>query len=290
MTQVIIDALSNGGLYALAALGVGLVFGVMRLVNFAHGELITCSAYLLVVCLPWGLFPAIVISLVAGTALALLLELGVFSRLRGADPGVLLIASFGVSVLLQRAYETIYGAFPRSGQAAAWLSDVWNVGGTEVSRGSVVTVVLTPALLGGMKLAVEHTSVGLQLRAASSDFKTAQLLGVRSSRVIAAAFAASGLLAGVVAFIVFTQRGQVEPLFGVNITILALVGTVIGGLGSLMGSAVGGMAVGATISILSNVLGDDRTYTYSVLFLLVIVVLLVKPSGIFGQATLKERV
>ena len=290
MIQVIIDALSNGGLYALAALGVGLVFGVMRLVNFAHGELITCSAYLLVVCLPWGLFPAIAISLAAGTALALLLELGVFSRLRGADPGVLLIASFGVSVLLQRAYETIYGAFPRSGQAAAWLSDVWNVGGTEVSRGSVVTVVLTLALLGGMKLAVEHTSVGLQLRAASSDFKTAQLLGVRSSRVIAAAFAASGLLAGVVAFIVFTQRGQVEPLFGVNITILALVGTVIGGLGSLMGSAVGGMAVGATISILSNVLGDDRTYTYSVLFLLVIVVLLVKPSGIFGQATLKERV
>ena len=290
MIQVIIDALSNGGLYALAALGVGLVFGVMRLVNFAHGELITCSAYLLVVCLPWGLFPAIVISLAAGTALALLLELGVFSRLRGADPGVLLIASFGVSVLLQRAYETIYGAFPRSGQAAAWLSDVWNVGGTQVSRGSVVTVVLTLALLGGMKLAVEHTSVGLQLRAASSDFKTAQLLGVRSSRVIAAAFAASGLLAAVVAFIVFTQRGQVEPLFGVNITILALVGTVIGGLGSLMGSAVGGMAVGATISILSNVLGDDRTYTYSVLFLLVIVVLLVKPSGIFGQATLKERV
>jgi len=290
MMQVIIDALSNGGLYGLAALGVGLVFGVMRLVNFAHGELITCAAYLLVVSLPWGLLPAILISLAAGTVLALLLELGVFSRLRGADPAVLLIASFGVSVLLQRAYEAIFSAFPRSGQAAAWLSEVWDVGGSQISRGSVVTVVLTLALLGGMKLAIEHTPAGLQLRAASSDFKTAQLLGVRSSRVIAAAFAASGLLAAVVGFIVFTQRGQVDPQFGVNITILALVGTVIGGLGSLMGAAVGGMAVGATISVLSNALGNDRIYTYSVLFLLVIVVLLVKPSGIFGQATLKERV
>lgn len=290
MMQVIIDAVSNGGLYGLAALGVGLVFGVMRLVNFAHGELITCAAYLLVVCLPWGLVPAIVISLAGSTVLALALEFAVFSRLRGADPAVLLIASFGLSVLLQRSFEAIYGALPRSGQAAAWLSDVWSVGGTQISRGSAVTVVLTLALLGGMKFGVEHTTVGLQLRAASSDFKTAQLLGVRSSRVIAGAFAASGLLAGVVGFIVFTQRGQVDPLFGLNITILALVGVVIGGLGSLMGAAVGGMAVGATISILSNVLGNDRTYTYSVLFLLVIVVLLVKPTGIFGQATLKERV
>lgn len=290
MMQVIIDALSNGGLYGLAALGVGLVFGVMRLVNFAHGELITCAAYLLVICLPWGLLPAVAISLVGATLLAFMLDLGVFSRLRGADPAVLLIASFGMSVLLQRAYEMIFGALPRSGQAAAWLSDVWTVGGSQVSRGSVVTVVLTLVLLGGMKLAVEHTTIGLQLRAASSDFKTAQLLGVRSSRVIAAAFAASGLLAGVVGFILFTQRGQADPLFGVNITILALVGTVIGGLGSLLGAAVGGIAVGASISILSNALGDDRAYTYSVLFVLVIVVLLVKPTGIFGQAALKERV
>jgi branched-chain amino acid transport system permease protein len=290
MMQVIIDALSNGGLYGLAALGVGLVFGVMRLVNFAHGELITCSAYLLVICLPWGLLPAVAISLVGATVLAFMLDLGVFSRLRGADPAVLLIASFGMSVLLQRAYEMIFGALPRSGQAAAWLSDVWTVGGSQVSRGSVVTVVLTIVLLGGMKLAVEHTTIGLQLRAASSDFKTAQLLGVRSSRVIAAAFAASGLLAGAVGFILFTQRGQADPLFGVNITILALVGTVIGGLGSLLGAAVGGIAVGASISILSNALGDDRAYTYSVLFVLVIVVLLVKPTGIFGQAALKERV
>ena len=290
MMQVIIDALSNGGLYALAALGVGLVFGVMRLVNFAHGELITCAAYLLVICLPWGLLPAVAVALVGATILALLLEFGVFSRLRGADPAVLLVASFGLSVLLQRSYEMIFGALPRAGQAAAWLSEVWTVGDSQISRGSVVTVALTLALLVGMKWVVERTTVGLQLRAASSDFTTAQLLGVRSSRVIAGAFAASGLLAGVVGFILFTQRGQADPQFGVNVTILALVGTVIGGLGSLMGAALGGMAVGVTISVLNTVLGNDRAYTYSVLFLLVILVLLVKPSGIFGQAALKERV
>lgn len=288
--QLIVDALSNGGLYGLAALGVGLVFGVMRLVNFAHGELIAISAYLLVSTLHWGLVPALVVALCGGMVLAILLELGVFSRLRGADPAVLLIASFGVSVLLQRIYESVFGALPLSGQAAAWMSGVWQLGETQISKGSVVTVVLTLALLAVMKFAIERTTLGLQLRAASADFQTAQLLGVRSSRVIGSAFALSGLLAGVVGFIVFTQRGQVDPLFGVNITILALVGTVIGGLGSLQGAAVGGMVVGASISVLSNALGNDRTYTYSVLFLLVIVVLLVKPAGLFGQGTMKERV
>lgn len=290
MMQLIVDALSNGGLYGLAALGVGLVFGVMRLVNFAHGELIAGAAYLLVTSLSFGLVPALIISIVGAMLLALLLELGVFSRLRGADPSVLLIASFGVSVLLQRIYETIFGALPLSGQAAAWMSGVWQVGNTQISRGSLVTVVLTLTLLVAMKLTIERTTLGLQLRAASADFQTAQLLGVRSNRVIGAAFALSGLLAAVVGFIVFTQRGQVDPLFGVNITILALVGTVIGGLGSLQGAAVGGMVVGATISVLSNALGNDRTYTYSVLFVLVIVVLLVKPAGLFGQGTIKERV
>lgn len=290
MMQLIVDALSNGGLYGLAALGVGLVFGVMRLVNFAHGELIAIAAYLLVITLPWGLLPAIVVALAGATVLALLLELGVFSRLRGADPAVLLIASFGVSVFLQRMYEMIFGALPLSGRAAAWMSGVWTIGETQISRGSLFTVVLTLALLAAMKIAVERTTSGLQLRAASSDFQTAQLLGVRSSRVIAAAFAASGLLAGVVGFIVFTQRGQADPMFGVNITILALVGVVIGGLGSLQGAALGGMLVGATISVLSSALGNDRIYSYSVLFVLVIVVLVAKPEGILGAGTLKERV
>jgi len=291
MIQTILDALSYGGLYGLAALGIGLVFGVMRLVNFAHGELIAIGAYLLVVTVPAVGLPVGILIAVVGTALlALLMEFGVFKRLRSATPAVLLVASFGVSVFLQRMYEVIFGALPISAQVAPWMNGVIEIGGTSVTRGSVVTIVLALILLGGMWFFIEKTTLGLQIRAASSDFKTARLLGVRSNRVIGTAFVFSGVLAAAVAFVAVTQRGSVDPLFGVNITILALVGTVIGGLGSLQGAALGGFLVGVTISLLNSFLGNYRVYTYTWLFLLVIIVLLVKPSGLLSGKSTGERV
>jgi branched-chain amino acid transport system permease protein len=289
--QTILDALSYGGLYGLAALGIGLVFGVMRLINFAHGELIAIGAYLLVVTVPNVGLPLGLLIAVTGTAiLALLMEVGVFKRLRHAGPAVLLIASFGVSVFLQRMYEVIFGALPVSAQVAPWMNGVIQFGETTVTRGTIITIVLALGLLGAMWFFIERTTLGLQIRAASSDFNTARLLGVRSNRVLASAFVASGVLAAAVGFVAVTQRGSVDPLFGINITILALVGTVIGGLGSLQGAAVGGFAVGATISLLNSFLGNYRVYTYTWLFLLVIIVLLVRPGGIFSSKALKERV
>jgi branched-chain amino acid transport system permease protein len=289
--QTILDALSYGGLYGLAALGIGLVFGVMRLINFAHGELIAIGAYLLVVTVPNVGLPLGLLIAVTGTAiLALLMEVGVFKRLRHAGPAVLLIASFGVSVFLQRMYEVIFGALPVSAQVAPWMNGVIQFGDTTVTRGTIITIVLALGLLGAMWFFIERTTLGLQIRAASSDFNTARLLGVRSNRVLASAFVASGVLAAAVAFVAVTQRGSVDPLFGINITILALVGTVIGGLGSLQGAAVGGFMVGATISLLNSFLGNYRVYTYTWLFLLVIIVLLVRPGGIFSSKALKERV
>lgn len=291
MIQTILDALSFGGLYGLAALGIGLVFGVMRLVNFAHGELIAIGAYLLIVTVPTLGLPAGIMIAAVGTAiLALLMELSVFKRLRSAGPAVLLVASFGVSVFLQRMYEVIFGALPLSAQVAPWMNGIIEIGGTSVTRGSIVTIVLALVLLGGMWFFIDRTTLGLQIRAASSDFQTARLLGVRSNRVIGAAFVFSGLLAAAVAFVVVTQRGSVDPLFGVNITILALVGTVIGGLGSLQGAALGGFLVGSTISLLNSFLGNYRVYTYTWLFILVIIVLLVRPGGLVASKAAKERV
>ncbi len=291
MIQTILDALSNGGLYGLAALGIGLVFGVMRLVNFAHGELIAIGAYLLVTTVPnLGLPVGIAIAVAGCAVLALLMEAGVFKRLRDASPAVLLVASFGLSVMLQQIYEIIFGSLPVSAQVAPWMNGVIEFGDTTITRGSIATIVLAIVLLGAMWFFVERTTLGLQIRAASSDFKTARLLGVRSNRVIGAAFVFSGILAGAVAFVAVTQRGSVDPLFGVNITILALVGTVIGGLGSLQGAAFGGFLVGATISLLNSFLGNYRVYTYSWLFLLVIVVLLVRPGGLVASKASGERV
>jgi branched-chain amino acid transport system permease protein len=154
----------------------------------------------------------------------------------------------------------------------------------------VVTLALAAVLLAAMWFFIDRTTLGLQIRAASSDFRTARLLGVRSNRVIATAFVLSGVLAAAVGFVAVTQRGSVDPLFGLNITILALVGTVIGGLGSLPGAALGGFLVGATISVLNSVLGNARVFTYAWLYALVVVVLLVRPGGILSGNAGKERV
>ena len=141
-----------------------------------------------------------------------------------------------------------------------------------------------------MGFLVERTTLGLQLRAAASDFQTARLLGVRSNRLIASAFVISGVLAAVVAFVNVVGNPQVDPRFGLDITILALVGIVVGGMNSLRGSALGGFIVGAVLSLLNVILGNGRVYAYSWMFVIVIVILLVRPGGILSKFATKERV
>jgi branched-chain amino acid transport system permease protein len=151
-------------------------------------------------------------------------------------------------------------------------------------------VALTVLILLAMGYLVDFTTLGLQLRAASSDFKTARLLGVRSNRLITSSFAISGLLAAFVGFIIVVENPQVEPMFGLNITILALVGIVIGGISSLRGCALGGFIVGFILSILNTFLGNARVYAYSYLFLAVVIILLVRPGGILSKQNEMERV
>jgi branched-chain amino acid transport system permease protein len=290
MIQSILDAISLGGLYALAALGLGLVFGVMRLVNFAHGELITIAAYTLVLTAQYPLIISALITVVVTALLAFLMELTIYRRLRGVNPAIMLVASFGLSTVLQRIYEWSFGALPKSAVVAPSLRGTLTFGGLSITISSVITIVLALAILLAMGYLVERTSLGLQLRAASADFKTARLLGVRSNRLISAAFVLSGVLAACVAFILVIQNPQVNPYYGLNITILALIGIVIGGISSLRGSALGGFVVGVVLSALNTLLGNDRVYAYSWLFLLVLIILLVRPGGFLSKGTELERV
>jgi branched-chain amino acid transport system permease protein len=202
----------------------------------------------------------------------------------------MLIASFGLSVGLQKSYELIFGALPRSAAVAPWMTGSVEIAGLNVTISSLITVVLTVLILLAMGYLIDFTTLGLQLRAASSDFKTARLLGVRSNRLITSSFAISGLLAAFVGFIIVVENPQVEPMFGLNITILALVGIVIGGISSLRGCALGGFIVGFILSILNTFLGNARVYAYSYLFLAVVIILLVRPGGILSKQNEMERV
>lgn len=290
MIQSILDAISLGGLYALAALGLGLVFGVMRLVNFAHGELITIAAYTLIITAQYPLIVSLLITLAVTSIIAFLMELSIYRRLRGVNPAIMLVASFGLSTVLQRVYELIFGALPKSAVVAPYFSGIWNIGGLSITISSVMSIVLTFVVLLAMGYLIERTSLGLQLRAASADFKTARLLGVRANRLISSAFVISGVLASLVAFILVVQNPQVSPYYGLNITILALVGIVIGGISSLRGAALGGFFVGVVLSTLNTVLGNGRVYAYSWLFLGVLIILLVRPGGFLSKGSELERV
>lgn len=293
MTQLLqsfIDALSSGATLGLAALGIGLVFGVIRLANFAHGELITAAAYTLVFTWQWGWYVAIPLSVTVSVVLAVLMEVTTFSRLRTAGAATLLIASFGLSFLLQRVYELAFGNNVRTAPVASGLARSVDVAGLRIQLLSVTAIVLGAVLLLALRLFLSRTSMGLQVQAAAADFTTARLVGVHASRVIGLSFVMSGVLAAAVAFVLTAQTGAVDPGFGVSITVLALVGAVIGGIDRLSGALAGGFLVGFVTSMLSTWLPQSLTaFRDTYVFLAVILVLLIRPAGLLVGRTSPER-
>ena len=288
--QALIDATSAGAVYALAALGIGLVFGVMRLANFANGELITGAGYALIILWPVSWPLAIVASIVVAVGLALAMDAAVFRWIRSQPPATLLIASFGLSILLQRVYDGVFGTNVLSAAVAPALASSFTVGGLRVNLISVVSIVLGAVLLIGMHVFLTRTRMGLQVRAASEDFRAARVLGIRAGSVIALTFALSGVLAAAIAFVLTAQSGSVGPTFGVQVTLFALIGSAIGGLGRLGGSVFGGFLVGFAVSMFTTWLPDwINDFRIAFVYLLVAVVLVIAPNGIFAGRHSKER-
>ena len=245
LVQIAVDAVSVGSLYALTALGIGLIFGVMRLINFAHGELITLAAYTLLALygmpVPVMIFGAVVVAVL----IALLTERAAFRPLRNADPTTLLISSFAVSFFLQKLLILVVGSRLKGLDFLPSLGRQTELFGIRLQLLQVVTILVGIVLLVALTWFLKATRLGLHMRAAAEDFRMARVLGVRANNVIAVAFALSGLLAAAVSCLIVVQTGVVQPRMGVQLVIIAFVGTVIGGLGSLPGAALGGFLVGA---------------------------------------------
>lgn len=291
LAQHVVDTISVGGLYALTALGIGLIFGVMRLINFAHGELITAVGYALLLFHGWPLPLAMLGALLIAVVLALVMERVAFRPLRGADPETLLIASFAVSFFLQKLLALTVGARAKGIDFLPSLGEPIAVVGIRLQVLQLATIVVVAGLLAGLSWFLGRTRAGLEMRAAAENFRMARLLGVRADRVIAVAFALSGVLAAAVAFLFVAQSGTLTPRMSLQLVVIAFVGTAIGGLGSLVGAAVGGFLVGAASVILQAVLPFElREFREAFAFGLVILVLLVRPQGLFPARGLKERV
>lgn len=284
VAQTIFDGLALGALYALVAVGLALVFGVMRLINFAQGELITAGAYSLSLTGSLPLVVSIIICFVVCIGLALLLELVAFRRLRGADPTTALVATFAVALTLEAVWTIAFGTNGKPADLLSALNTSITHGSLQLRWVTVVMIVGGALLLAATALILDRTSIGLQMRAAARDFRAARLLGVRTDRVIAFAFAMSGVFAAVVALLYTVQVPDVTPQFGLDITIVALVGAVTGGLDRLWQAAAGGFVVGFANAALGDILpSSQRVYVTTFLFLLVIIVLLVRPDGLFAS-------
>jgi branched-chain amino acid transport system permease protein len=289
--QHVIDAITYGSVYALYALGIALIFGIMGLINFAHGELIMVGAFTIVLVGHQSWPVVIVCALGISVAFALAMERTAFRPLRGAQPATMLIASFAVSYLLQNLAILIEGSAPRGTNVSTWLAESIQIGSVSIPRLDIVTVVVTLVLLGSLGLFLQRTRTGVQMRAAAEDFRMARILGVRANSVIAIAFALSGLFAGIGAYLLVAQTGEVSYDMGSNPILYAFVATVLGGIGSLRGAVLGGYVFGAIFEALQAGLPASLAgYRDAFAFGAVIVMLLVRPQGLIVARSVVTRV
>ena len=291
LVQLLIDATALGAMLALVAMGIALVFGVMRLVNFAYGELITIGAYTLVLTKGWPILLRVLAAFAVVIASSLLMEL-VFRPLRRATAATMLVATFAVSFLLQNMFLLVFGPQGETIEFLAPLNRAIEIGDLRIRWITIIAIVLGAVLLGFMAWLLGKTSLGLQMRAAAADFTTARILGVRAGRVIALAFVLAGFLAAAVTLVLAVQRPLATPTYGFIVLVPALVGVVVGGLGKLVPATLGGFAIGFMTVVLGDLLpSGSRVFLNSVLFAIVIIVLLVRPDGLFTRRTgVAERV
>ncbi len=299
--QILFDALSLGSLYALGALGIALIFGVMRLVNFAHGDYIafcvfamlwpSIDAAAIVFAGNLPTFLLIPLILAIGAGLSVLSEILVFRRFRNANPATMMIASFALGFVIKYFLLMLYSSRPKSIDLWSNLSQQIELFGARIPPLQVITICVTIVILLASTAFLKRTRFGLEMRAAAENFTMARMLGVRANRVIMLAFAVSGMLAAAVGLILVTQTGTVDIQMGANIMLVAFVATVIGGLGSLEGAVIAGFLIGGLTSLMQAYLPPDaRPFRDAFVYGAVIVMLIWRPNGIFSSKAAKQRV
>ncbi|GAB5467635.1 MAG: branched-chain amino acid ABC transporter permease [Rhodospirillales bacterium] len=284
--QQLANGLSLGGTYALLALGLAIVFSIMGLINFAHGDLMTLTGYSMFFALGSGLpfFIAVPLGLAVAMLAAVLMERIAFRPLRGAGAASMLLSSFAISTILHILFQNLISARPRAVPYPAFFSGTLDLGVAQIGVIQALSILVTATTLVALSLFMRRSILGIGMRAAAQDFAATRVMGVRANQVIAAAFALSGLLAGVAAVLWIAQRGSVDPTMGFVPVIKAFIAVVLGGLGSLSGAVVGGIFLGLLEVFLRAYLPDFAIpYREAIALSLVIAILLVRPRGILGR-------
>ena len=280
--QQTVNALALGGTYALLALGLAVVFSIMGLINFAHGELMTISGYTLMYCgisgLPFAV--SVPLAILAAVLAAVAMERIAFRPVRGGSGATMLITSFAVAMILQVLFQNLIS--PRS-QAVALpqiLSQSLHLGNVIIGVNKIAAIGATVLMLIFLDRFMNRQKTGIAMRAAAEDFAVARLMGIRANTVIAGAFAISGLLAGVAAVLWVSQRASVDPLMGFTPVLKAFIAAILGGLGSLRGAVAGGFMLGFIEVYLAAFLPQElQEFRDPIGLGLVVLILLFRPNG-----------
>jgi len=290
--QQLVNGLSLGSLYALIAIGYTMVYGILRLINFAHGDLVMVSAYVAVMGVGWFRWPwplAFGVAVATTGFLGVLLELGAYRPLRGAPRISLLISAIAASFLLENLSLVIVGGIPRLFPVPTWLAGSLVVGGTYVPRLSLVILFVTAALLGLLFLLLYRTQMGRAMRAIAYDLETVSLMGVNANRVISLAFLVGSLLAGCGGLLWSMKYTQINPFMGIVPGLKAFIAAVLGGIGNLAGAVVGGLLLGLMEIMLVAFFPEWSGYRDALAFVLLILILLVRPRGLLGEMLGEEK-
>ena len=292
LIQQAINAVSIGSLYALMAIGLAMVFGILRLINFAHGDIIMVGSYttllLMVSGMPFGV--AAIVGVAASVVAGLVMERVAYRPIRGAPDVAMLLTSFAVTIFLENVAILLFSPTSRPFPAPSILGTSLEFGALRISSIDLIAIGVTLVLLVFLTLFITRTDVGISMRAASTDLLAARLMGINVNVVIAYAFAIGSLLAGVVGLLWSARVGKVDPLMGFYPVLKAFVATVIGGLGSIPGAILGGYLLGTLEILLQGLLPASLTpFRDAFVFIALIILLLFRPNGILGS-TEREKI
>ncbi len=287
--DLLLSGITVGSLYALIAIGYTMVYGILRLINFAHGDIFMMAGFFMVymsATMPMAV--AIPLVLLMTVLLGFLIERAAYKPLRSAPRMSVMISAIGVSYLLQNLATYITGGLARAYPEISFLKGTFMLGALKVKVITVVTPVMTILLVVALVLFINHTKTGMAMRAVSKDFDTARLMGIRVNSIISVTFIIGSFLAGVGSILYFTNYGQVSPTIGAMPGLKAFVAAVFGGIGSIPGAVLGAYIIGICESLIK---ANDSIAIFSnaFTFALLILVLLFKPNGMFGEK-LTEKV
>ena len=280
--QHCLTGISLGGAYALIAIGYTMVYGILRLINFAHGDIFMLAGYFMVFAaasLPWPIAIAIVI---LGTIiLGVVLERAAYAPLRTSPRMSIMISAIGASYLFQNLATYLFSALPKAYPEIPFLKKIFHIGDISASLVTFITPVLSIILVIILMNIINHTKIGMAMRAVSKDFETSKIMGIKINNVISMSFVIGSALAAIGSILYFTDRMSVTPFSGALPGLKCFVAAVLGGIGSIPGAVVGGFIIGICETFLVAL--GYSTFSDAFTFMLLIIMLLFRPTGLFGE-------